>query len=75
MLLNQLGIGEMAVIDAVNVEGTLKKRLLSLGLMRNESICVKHFGWFKSTIQVMTESSLVALRKEEAACIEVHKVA
>ena len=31
MLLNQLGIGEMAVIDAVNVEGTLKKRLLSLG--------------------------------------------
>lgn len=75
MLLSQLAIGEMAVIDAIHVEGTLKDRLCSLGLTRNEAISIKHCGWFKSTIQVMTESSLIALRREEAACIEVHKVA
>lgn len=75
MLLSQLAIGEMAVIDAINVGGALKKRLGSLGIMERESVCVKHFGMFKSTVQVMTESSFVALRKEEAACIEVHRVA
>lgn len=75
MHLIQLQIGENAVIDQVRVEGALKERLASLGLLRNESISVIHFGWFKSTVQVMINQSLIALRKEEAACIEVHKVA
>ncbi len=75
MLLSQLNIGENAVIDAINVGGALKNRLSSLGLAENESICITHYGWFRSTVQVMTESSFIALRKEEASCIEVHKVA
>ncbi len=75
MHLIQLQIGENAVIDYVHVEGALKERLTSLGLLRNESVSIIHFGWFKSTVQVMINHSLIALRKEEAACIEVHKVA
>jgi len=75
MLLNQLNVGDMAVIDTINVDGPLKSRFLSFGIMEHESVCIKHFGLFKSTIQVMTGSSFIALRKEEAACIEVHKVA
>ncbi|HHD79547.1 MAG TPA: ferrous iron transport protein A [Epsilonproteobacteria bacterium] len=49
--------------------------MASLGISRNESVSVKHFGWFKSTVQIMTDRTLIALRNDEAACIEVHKVA
>jgi Fe2+ transport system protein FeoA len=75
MNLIQLKVGETAVIDRVHVNGALKERLSSLGLLRNESVSIQHFGWFKSTVQVMTNRSLIALRKEEATCIEVHRVA
>jgi ferrous iron transport protein A len=75
MLLHQLKVGDMAVIDTVNVNGPLKERFHSLGIMEQESVCVTHYGLFRSTVQVMTESSFIALRKEEADCIEVHKVA
>ena len=74
MLLHQLEVGEEAVIDTINIGGSLKSRLGSLGLSENQSICVKHYGFFRSTVQVMTESSFIALRKEEASCIEVHKI-
>ena len=74
MLLNELDVGEEAVIDAINVGGSLKSRLGSLGISENQSVCVKHYGLFRSTVQVMTDSSFIALRKDEASCIEVHKI-
>ncbi|MBN2816553.1 MAG: FeoA domain-containing protein [Campylobacterales bacterium] len=72
MCLLEMKTGEMASIDALNVNGELKNRLNSLGFIRNNAICVKHFGLFKSTVQVMVNRSLVALRKDEARLIEVH---
>ena len=75
MLLNELNIGDEAVIDVINMSGSLKSRLCSLGLTENQSVCVKHYGLFRSTVQVMTDSSFIALRKDEASCIEVHKIA
>lgn len=74
MCLLEMKIGEMAVIDAVNVSGELKKRLISLGLIRNANISIKNYGWFKSTVQIMINRSFIALRKDEAALILVHKV-
>lgn len=74
MCLLEMKRGEMAVIDTVNVSGELKKRLVSLGLIRNANISIKNFGWFKSTVQVMINRSFIALRKDEAAQIMVHKI-
>ena len=75
MCLIQLEVGQKAIIDNIDVKGALKERLSAIGLMENEAITIRHYGWFKSTVQVLTNRSLIALRKEEAACIEVHKVA
>lgn len=75
MCLLQMKIGEMVAIDAINVNGTLKQRLCAMGLTRDAHVCVKHFGCFKSTVQVMVNCSLIALRKNEAQLIEVHPVA
>ncbi|HHH72389.1 MAG TPA: ferrous iron transport protein A [Sulfuricurvum sp.] len=74
MCLLQMKVGEMASVDAVNVHGALRARLSAMGMTRDAEICVKHFGWFKSTVQVMINRTLVALRREEAEQIEVHKI-
>ncbi len=74
MCLLEMKIGDMATIDAVNVKGELKRRLIALGLIRNANISIKNFGWFKSTVQVMINHSFIALRKDEAALIMVHKI-
>lgn len=75
MCLLNMKIGEMVSVDAINLNATLKQRLCSMGLTRDAHICVKHFGWFKSTVQIRVNRSLIALRKEEAELIEVHPVA
>jgi len=74
MCLLQMKVGDMAEVDAINIEGALKHRLNSLGLMRDSQICIKNYGWFKSTVQIMINRTLIALRKDEAECIEVHKI-
>ena len=74
MCLLQMKVGEIAAIDAVNVHGALRHRLMAMGLTQDARVCVKHFGWFKSTVQVMINRTLIALRKDEAALIEVHKL-
>jgi Fe2+ transport system protein FeoA len=66
--------GEIAFIDALNVKGELKNRLNSFGFIRDNSICVKQFGLFQSTVQVMINRTLIALRRDEARLIEVHKI-
>lgn len=75
MCLLQMKIGEMAAVDAINVNSVLKQRLCAMGLTRDAHICVKHFGCFKSTVQIRINRSLIALRKDEAKLIEVHSLA
>lgn len=75
MLLHELNVGETAVIDMIKIDGALKDRLSSLGVIESEPISVEHYGWFRSTVQIKTASSFIALRKEEATCIEVSKIA
>ena len=74
MCLLQMKVGEMVAVDAINLDSELKQRLGIMGLTRGSHICVKHYGWFKSTVQVMINRTLIALRKDEAAHIEVHKI-
>ncbi len=74
MCLLQMSVGDKVCIDALNVSNELKQRLNSLGFLRNTPLSVKNFGLFKSTVQVMINSSFVALRRDEAKLIEVHKI-
>jgi len=75
MCLLQMKVGETAAVDALNVNAALRARLNAMGLTKDARICVKHYGWFKSTVQVMINRTLIGLRKDEAALIEVHRVA
>jgi Fe2+ transport system protein FeoA len=74
MCLLEMNIGETAVVDDINLDAAVKQRLRIMGLMRDTTICIKHYGWFRSTVQIMINRTLIALRKDEACCIEVHKI-
>lgn len=74
MCLLEMKVGERACIDMLNVDKVLKKRLNSFGFVRNGHLSVIRFSLFKSTVQVMVNNSLIALRKGEAKLIEVHKI-
>lgn len=74
MCLLDIKAGEMVSVDSMNVSEELKRRLNSFGVMKNAHICVKQFGLFKSTVQVMVYRSLIAIRRDEARLIEVHKI-
>jgi len=74
MCLLQMKVGEMAAVDAINVSAALRARLSAMGLTKDAQVCVKHYGWFKSTVQVMINRTLVALRRDEAEQIEVRKI-
>lgn len=68
--------GETAEIDALNITDTaLKRRLESFGICKSCTVYVKRFGLFKSTVQIQVNNTLIALRKDEAQSIDVHKVA
>jgi len=75
MCLLHMKVGETAAVDAINVNAALRARLIAMGLTKDARVCVKHYGWFKSTVQVMINRTLVALRRDEAALIEVHRIA
>jgi len=74
MCLLEIKAGEMVSVDSINVNSELKQRFNAMGLMRDSHICIKHFGWFKSTVQIVINRSLIAIRKNEAELIEVHKI-
>jgi len=74
MSLLQVLENEKVSIDAIMAQGSLKERLHALGVTTDTEILVKRFGLFKSTVQIMVNNSFIALRKNEANLIQVHKI-
>lgn len=72
MCLLNMRKNECLIVDAVNLDSGIKTRLASMGFCKHSRICIKNFGWFKSTVQIEVGRALIALRKEEAEQIEVH---
>ncbi|MDD5358786.1 MAG: FeoA family protein [Sulfurovaceae bacterium] len=71
MTLDMLKKGQIATIKKINADMVLKDRLLSFGIMQDESIELKTHSLAKNTFEVQVGSTLVALREEEAKKIEV----
>lgn len=74
MYLQQTNVGETVAVDAINLDAELKRRLMIMGMTVGSHVCVLRYGWFRSTVQVMINRTLIALRKDEAAQIVVHKI-
>ncbi len=71
MKLSELKKHQEAIVKKVDANAELKQRLASFGLIKGANVKVIDCSIGKTTIEIMVDSTLLALRKEEAANIEV----
>lgn len=71
MTLDKLKKGQIATIEKIDADTMLKDRLLSFGIVQDETIELRAHSLAKNTFEVQVGSTLVALREEEAKKIQV----
>ena len=74
MKLDELNINDKAIIVDIDADKTLKDRLNSFGIVRNEELTLKGSSLAKQTIEIDIDGTLIALRASEAHKIEVQKI-
>lgn len=71
MTLDNLGIGKSAVITEVRGEGSLRLRLLDMGLLPHTKVTVQKTAPMGDPIQVLIRGYELTLRKADALRIEI----
>ncbi len=71
MTLNDLKIGQSGVITAVGGEGSLRLRLLDMGLIPNTRVQVQKVAPMGDPIQIRIRGYELTLRREDAQRIQV----
>ncbi len=69
----ELNAGESAAVTKLNISGSAKERLVSLGITGGARITSLGFSFFKSSILLSCGAVRVAMRKTLAEKIEVAK--
>lgn len=73
MTLDELNIGDKAVISAVNGEGSLRRFLLGMGCTPKTEVCLVKAAPLKDPIEIRLRGYSLTLRLEDARNIEVIK--
>lgn len=71
MTLNELKVGESAVITAVGGEGALRCRLLDMGLIPRARVTLQKVAPMGDPIEIMVRGYELTLRVDDAKKIEV----
>ena len=71
MTLNELKVGESAVITAVGGEGALRCRLLDMGLIPRTRVTLQKVAPMGDPIEIMVRGYELTLRVDDAKKIEV----
>ena len=74
MTLDDLKVGESAVITAVGGEGALRLRLLDMGLIPRTEVTLQKIAPMGDPIQIRVRGYELTLRIEDAKKIEVREV-
>lgn len=73
MTLDQLPIGQQAVITAVGGEGELRCRLLDMGLIPHTIVQMQKVAPMGDPMEIRLRGYELTLRKEDAAKITIEK--
>ncbi|ODU55718.1 MAG: iron transporter FeoA [Clostridium sp. SCN 57-10] len=71
MTLDQLAIGENAVVTAVGGEGALRRRLLDMGITPKTSVMVRKRAPLGDPIEICLRGYELTLRLDDAAKIAI----
>jgi len=72
--LSELKKHQEAIVKKVDAPTELKQRLASFGLIKGANVKVIDCSLGKSTIEIMVDGTLLALRAKEAQQIEVEPI-
>ena len=75
MTLDELKVGESAVISAVGGEGALRCRLLDMGLTPRTSVTMQKIAPMGDPVEIRVRGYELTLRVEDARKIELKEVA
>ena len=73
MTLNDLKIGEKAIIKQLNNTGLLRLRLIDMGFIPDTPVTLKKIAPLGDPIQIQIRGYEITIRKEEAKKILVQK--
>ncbi len=73
MSLDQIRPGEQAIIAAVGGAGSLRRRLLDMGLTPGTQIFVRKVAPFGDPLELSLRGYELTLRNEDAKQIKVHR--
>jgi ferrous iron transport protein A len=69
--LDQLRVGHVGKVTAVQGSGGLVQRLLEMGLLEGEEVEVLGFAPFGDPMEIRLRDYRLSLRRQEAACISI----
>ena len=75
MTLNELAVGGSAVISAVGGEGTLRCRLLDMGLTPRTKVTLQKVAPMGDPMQITIRGYELTLRRDDAKLIDVEETA
>ena len=74
MTLDQLPVGQSAIIRTVGGEGTLRLRLLDMGVIPKTKITVSRRAPMGDPIELLLRGYVLTLRLEDAKAVEVEAI-
>ena len=74
MTLDELDPGQKAIIKSIGDIGSLKQRLMELGVLCGEPVEMERIAPLGDPIEIRVSDEHIALRREEAQKIEVEPI-
>ncbi len=68
---NEIGFGEVAVIQDVDVSHPSSRRILEIGFTPGQEIELINKSIFNDPLAFSVRGALIAIRQDEAGCIKV----
>lgn len=73
LTLNDLKVGETAVVVRLHGEGAVRRRIMDMGITRGVPVRVRKFAPLGDPVEVTVLDYELTLRKNDCALIEVEK--
>lgn len=74
MFLNNLNLGERCKVTQLNAHGSIRRRLLDLGIVENTEIEALNQSPSGNLVAYLIRGAVVALRNEDASTIQIKSV-
>ena len=69
--LSDLGIGETAVIESIDITGILKRRIVDMGLTKGSTVKIERVAPLGDPIDIKVKNSHIAIRRSDTTNIRI----